>query len=134
MKNLLLIVLMLSMLASCGKEDDFSSINEKLEGYWLLTDITGGFAGTGYEADFDHLQINGDQVYALMIHDAVIQEGTYQLREEEDNWVIQYIPADMDNITFDNEEKTILFNEEGNVLTLSDPCCDLYVYRFIKDE
>jgi hypothetical protein len=130
MKYVLVIIAVWFMISSCQKDDSIGTAIQNLKGYWLLTEITGGFAGTGYEANFDHLQINEEQVYALMAQDAVIQEGTYQLREEEEEWIIDFIPGMMDTISFDNEEKTIIFNEGENILTLRDPCCDLYVYTF----
>jgi hypothetical protein len=134
MKNVFVIIAVLFMFSACHKDDPVDTANENLKGFWLLTEITGGFSGMGYEANFDHLQIDKGQKYSLMVHDTVLQEGIYQLREEEDQLIINFIPVGTDNISFDNEEKTILFNGEGNVLTLSDPCCDLYVYRFIKDD
>ena len=134
MKLQLGIVLLTFILSSCGEEMVVNQENEKLEGYWLLTEITGGFAGNGYKANFDHLQINKGQQYSLMVQDAVIQEGNYQLKEEEDQLFIQFIPNASDTIPFDNEEKRIILNDEGNILTLMEPCCDLYNYSFLKED
>ena len=58
MKDILLFILVLCSLNACNKDDALTAENEKLEGYWLLTEVTGGFGGTGYEVNFDHLQIN----------------------------------------------------------------------------
>lgn len=131
MKNILLIILFVSSFIACNKEDDFTS---SLEGYWLLTEITGGFAGTGYTASFDHLQIDKGEKYALMIQDAVIQEGTYEWSEESENLIIRFIPNVNDTIAFDNEEKTVVFSQGDKNMTLSDPCCDLFVYTFEKEK
>ena len=134
MKNKIIIGLILSILVACSKKDDFNSEYERLEGYWLLTEITGGIAGTGYEANFDHLQVNDGQRYSLMIQDAVLQEGTYKLSEEGDQLIIHFSSANSDEITFDNELKTVVFSDEDRKLTLADPCCDLYTYSFIREE
>ena len=134
MKDILLFILVLCSLNACNKDDALTAENEKLEGYWLLTEVTGGFGGTGYEVNFDHLQINEDQRYSLMVHDSFIQEGTYQLSMKDDQLIIKFIPSVMNTIAFDDYEKAIKFNENDNVLTLSDPCCDLFVYTFSKEE
>ena len=133
MKNILLTLLAVCTLAACGKDDKFETEYERLEGFWLLTDITGGFSGMGYEADFDHLQINEDQRYSLMVHDSFIQEGTYELKEENGEFIIQFKPSESDTIGFDDYDKTITFGEGNNLLTLRDPCCDLFVYTFEKE-
>jgi len=133
MKNILLISLAVFTLFACSKEDEYAAEKERLEGFWLLTDVTGGIAGTGYEANFDHLQINDNDRYSLMVHDSFIQEGTYELSKEDDQLFIRFFPNATDTLIFDDQEKAITFDDEDTKLTLTDPCCDLYVYHFDKD-
>jgi len=133
MKNTFLISLAVFTLSACSKDDEFTIEKEPLEGFWLLTDVTGGISGTGHEVNFDHLQINDGERYSLMVHDSFIQEGTYELREEDDNLFIRFIPNMVDTIDFDDHEKTIIFSEQDSKLTLTDPCCDLLVYNFEKE-
>ena len=133
MKNIFLICLAAFTLFACSKDDEFNSENDRLEGFWLLTEVTGGIAGSGYEVNFDHLQINADNRYSLMVHDSFIQEGTYELSEEDDKILIRFNPKEEDSIVFDDHEKTIIFSEQDKKLTLTDPCCDLFVYSFEKE-
>jgi hypothetical protein len=133
MKKIFLISLAVFTLSACSKDDEFTIDKDRLEGFWLLTDVTGGIAGTGYEVNFDHLQINDGDRYSLMVHDSFIQEGTYELRKEVDQLLIRFIPSMVDTIVFDDHEKTIIFNEQDSKLTLTDPCCDLFVYNFEKE-
>ena len=134
MKNIVLLLLATCTLLSCNKNKDFEELNSLLEGSWILQEITGGIAGTGYDAPFDRLQINNKEEYSLMIHDAVIQEGTYTLNQANDQIQILFAPNVMDSLFFKDHEKTILLTDQDNTLTLSDPCCDLYVYVFEREE
>jgi hypothetical protein len=133
MKKLLLICLAVLTLAACDKNDEFNTDHDRLVGFWSLTNVSGGFAGTGYEANFDHLQINERSTYSLMVHDAFIQEGSYELRREDGQLLIRFIPNSSDTLVFADHEKAVIFNEHETQLTLSDPCCDLYVYSFEKE-
>lgn len=133
MKNLSLILLAILTLFACNKEDDVNETEELLKGFWILEDVTGGIAGTGYEVDFDQLKIGENEDYALMFHDSVLQEGSYDLREEDNSVIIQFVPNGVDSIFFDDQDKTIIFSEEDSKLTLSDPCCDLFVYAFNRE-
>ncbi|NNF33533.1 MAG: hypothetical protein HKN68_05465 [Saprospiraceae bacterium] len=134
MRYLFLIILAMSIFYSCDKEDDFNFENERLEGLWLLTHVQGGFSGEGYKPIFNILQINEGQQYSLMSGDAITQEGTFVLSKEGDQFMIQFIPNVADAISFDDDSKTIIFNDEEDILILRDPCCDLYVYTFSKEE
>ena len=133
MKNILLISLAIFTLSACNKDDEFTLEKDPLEGFWLLTDVSGGFAGTGYDVNFDHLQIDDGEKYSLMLLDSFIQEGTYELTDEGNQLLIRFIPNMVDTIFFDDQEKTILFSEQDSKLTLTDPCCDLFVYNFEKE-
>ena len=133
MKNFLLITLTVFALSACSKEDPLQHEKSRLVGFWQLTEITGGIAGTGYEANFDHLQMTNNNRYTLMVYDSFIQEGDYDLTIENDQLTIRFIPDSADTIIFDDFEKAVLFSEEDRKLVLSDPCCDLYVYLFEKE-
>ena len=69
MKIFLLITLTVFALSACSKEDTLQLEKNRLEGFWLLTELTGGISGTGYEANFDHLQMTNHNRYALMAYD-----------------------------------------------------------------
>ncbi len=133
MKNILFILLAVSALWACNKEDPFEVDKNRLAGSWLLTEITGGIAGTGYEANFDRLQMTLGDRYALMNFDAVVQEGTYQLSKEGGQLSIRFTPEPPDDLIFDEQEKAITFGDQDRQLVLSDPCCDNYVYQLEKD-
>ena len=133
MKNILLITLTVFALSACNKEDTLQPEQNRLEGFWLLTEITGGIAGTGYEVNFDHLQMTNHNRYALMAYDSFVQEGDYDLTIENDQLIIHFIPDMADTIIFHDVEKTVLFSEQDRKLVLSDPCCDSFVYPFERE-
>ena len=133
MKNILLITLAAFAFFACSKEDTPWPEENRLEGFWLLTEIAGGIAGTGYEANFDHLQMTNNNRYSLMVFDAVLQEGNYELSTENDELIIRFIPDSADAIIFDDVEKVVLLSEQDQKLVLSDPCCDSFVYLFERE-
>ena len=69
-----------------------------------------------------------------MIQDAVVQEGNYELDKEDDQLFIRFAPNAMDTTIFSDHEKTITFSNGNNNLTLTDPCCDLFIYTFIEED
>lgn len=132
MKNALFISLTLITLFACSKEDSPTPQNG-LEGRWLLTEITGGFIGTGYQAKFDHLQINTDNRYSLLLIDSVLQAGDYELIPEDDKLKIRFFADETNNLFFADMDKTVLLSEQDQKLVLSEPCCDTFVYHFEKE-
>ena len=134
MKHLLFLALAVIGLSTCSKKDPFERDKNLLAGFWNLTEITGGIAGTGYEATFDQLQLTRKGRYALLSQDAAVQEGAYQLSEEDGQLFIRFNPDISNGLFFHDQEKEISWVGHQGPLVLSDPCCDLFVYRFERDE
>jgi len=137
MKNFLIMALTLFAVTACSKEEDpFQQEKNRLQGLWLLTEITGGIAGTGYEANFSHLEMTSQDRYALLDRESsnILQEGDYRLRTENEELIITFTPDDSEEVFFYDVEKTVTFGEQDQLLTLSDPCCDLFVYQFEREE
>lgn len=134
MKNAVLILLSALTLGACSKEDALQQEMNRLRGTWNLAEITGGIAGTGYEADFAQLEMSNRNRYRLLADGASIQEGDYELTIEEEELVIRFTPNTPDNVNFDEFEKTILWQNNNRTLILSEPCCDLFVYNFERTQ
>lgn len=131
MKNTLFIILAAILtLSSCSKDDTLQQEMNRLRGTWELKSITGGIAGTGYDANFDKLMMNNENHYSLLADGNSVQEGSYTLTIENDNLVIRFQPDAEDNITFDEFEKSVQWENNDRKLILSEPCCDLFVYIF----
>ncbi len=124
-------LVLLLLFQSCTKDDAEKNHQDDLVGLWKLESITGGFAGTGYEADFTDVEFKSNGTYRINNHDEAKGEGNYTLDTIEGKVILRLTSSDATKITFENEEKTVTFDREK--LILSDPCCDLFQYTFGKE-
>lgn len=134
MKKIMIAVLALFALSACSKDDALQQEMNRLRGTWELKDITGGIAGTGYDANFTHLFMANNNRYELLADDQAVQEGSYTLKIEEDKLVIQFQADAADNVPFDEFEKSVEWQDNDRKLILSEPCCDLFVYNFERTQ
>ena len=134
MKNLIFAILAVFALSACSEDDVLQQEMNRLRGTWDLESISGGLAGTGYEANFAQLSMTNQNRYSLLADDAPVQQGSYALSIEEDKLVIRFTPDAPDNITFDEFEKTVQWHDDDRKLILSEPCCDLFVYTFERTQ
>ena len=134
MKKMIIAILAVFALSACSKEDVLQQEMNRLRGTWELKDITGGIAGTGYDANFTHLFMTNNNRYQLSADDQTVQEGSYTLKIEGDKLVIRFQADADDNIPFDEFEKTIEWQDNDRKLILSEPCCDLFVYTFERTQ
>ena len=51
-------------------------------GVWEVTGTGGGFAGTGYEQDFDVLLLKSNHIYGLVRNDSLVAYGQLQLNPQ----------------------------------------------------
>ena len=133
MKKVFIALCVTMFLTACSKEDALQQEMNRLRGSWDLESISGGFAGTGYQADFIQLSMTNSNRYTLLAEDnSTIQEGSYTLSIEDDQLMIRFISDVPDNQSFDKMEKKVEWKDENRKLFLSEPCCDLYNYSFEK--
>jgi len=48
---------------------------QKIYGKWRLYKVSGGFHGTGYEPDYDYLEIKNFGIYGLVRNDSLFEYG-----------------------------------------------------------
>ena len=128
MKPFLFIALSLILMTSCSKKDPLHQEMNRLRGTWLLKEISGGFAGTGYTANWTHLIMTNQNRYVLESDGSTVQEGAYELTTEDEKLIIRFEADTPDNVPFDEFEKTLSFLEDNRKIVLSEPCCDLFTY------
>lgn len=122
------------MVSACGDQNDPEGTQqEPIVGVWKLIQITGGFAGHGYPADFTDVEFKSNGTYRINNHDEAKGEGTYSLDSLENNegLILKLVPSDSVKIGFEEYAKTVIFDKDK--LILSDPCCDLFQYEFGPD-
>lgn len=121
---------LLLVFSACEQDDNDQNEQAKIVGIWELTRITGGFAGSGYPADFTTVEFKNNGTYRINNHDEAKGEGTYSLFNN-DQLELKLVPSDSINIGFEEYAKAVVFDKEK--LILSDPCCDLFQYEFGPD-
>lgn len=124
-------VSLLFLAVSCGENDTEKNQQDQLVGVWKLSQITGGFAGHGYPADFTTVEFKNNNQYLIENQDTVKGTGIYRLEKIEDKLTLQLTSSDASLIGFEQYPKEVIFDKEK--LYLSDPCCDLFVYEFGQD-
>jgi len=131
------VLLALLLLVACSKDKPHPSKIEEFLGTWSLERIGGGISGLGYDANFDHMQIQSDFAYELRqgthrINGGLLQFSTTSMQEI----VIEIMPDTLTNqqvLIFEETDKLVSFEENQRVLILSDICCDLFSYHFRKE-
>lgn len=158
-KFLKTIILMLSIgLLSCENENDIKfhldSINsrkyysqeiipddyQKIYGKWKLKEISGGFSGTGYEPDYDYLEIKSVGIYGFIRNDSLFEYGKIELDTFDeispDYLQLSYLQVRLIPDYYvgpysymDTPEKYIDLIGNDSLVLIS-PCCDRYNYHY----
>ncbi|MDX2070366.1 MAG: hypothetical protein SFV55_18210 [Haliscomenobacter sp.] len=116
---------------ACDQKDDASPDQNEVVGKWKLEDISGGFAGNGYNADWNYLELKADLTYRRLQNDSLRYQGTYALQMKDGKTFVDFKPSAVpSNAPFEDQDKEVVL--EKNKLILSDPCCDLFQYEFSK--
>lgn len=116
---------------ACDQKDDASPDQNEVVGKWKLEDISGGFAGNGYNADWNYLELKADLTYRRLQNDSLRYQGTYELQKKDGKTFIDFKQsATPGNSPFDFVQKEVLLEKDKFIL--SDPCCDMFQYEFSK--
>ena len=112
------------------EEEIFSDKYLDIYNNWMLTDITGGFSGEGYEADFDYMTIDSIGIFRIYRNDSLFIYGKITIEDQNDDQLLATFDADTltGDILFDDMQKYVLI--DSNSLILYAPCCDRYNYHF----
>jgi hypothetical protein len=124
-------MLVFTLVSSCHRDENHHG-EYLLSGDWMLVNVTGGIHGQGYTPPFNLLSFSGNS-YELSLEGEVISSGTYTYDPAaEHGLVFQPVSSPSPAVGFEDHNKNVLFEGE-DVLILSDPCCDLFVYRFERE-
>lgn len=110
----------------------FAGPDLKIYGKWKLFGISGGFSGSGYELNFDYLEIKEYGIYGFVRNDILLEYGKISPALQTANDLRLKVDFGKDyksDSFFTDREKYIEFS--GNdTLHLNSPCCDRYNYYF----
>lgn len=112
----------------------FNTQNLLIYGKWILTGISGGLHGSGYEADFDYFEVKSIGIYGLIRNDSILEFGKIEIDEQtNENLLINLIPDTNSDIFLFDSEKYVYFSNIDS-LELRAPCCDRFNYHFIRNK
>jgi hypothetical protein len=119
MKKLIVLVLV-SILFSCEHEDEeFNFRAYTLSGRWEWIETSGGFAGITYTPES-----TGQKIIVVFTIDHIYREYINNTLNIKDKFNIH-----ADTVIFESIlRKTYSIN--GNILTLDEGCCDLFVHKY----
>ena len=125
----------LFLAAGCTKSDPLQDQLNNLSDTWEIESISGGFSGQGYQPSFKTLRIKASNFYQLVkANESVFSEGTFALQSTDasdlDITFTRQGPKTESLSGFEGQTKRVTLSNDTLVLT--DPCCDLYEYRFIR--
>lgn len=127
----LAMVAILATFWACDQKDDASPDQNEVVGKWKLEDISGGFSGSGYNADWNYLELKADLTYRRLQNDTLRYQGTYALQKKDGKTFIDFKQsATPSNAPFEGQDKEVLLEKDKFIL--NDPCCDLFNYEFSK--
>ena len=113
----------------------FTGNELKLYGSWQLYAVSGGFAGTGHDLNFDFLEFKKYGIYGFVRNDSLLEHG--KLVRLSNNLIMHTLMIEFEN----DEQSDIIFRDklkyvafEGNdTLHLNSLCCDRFNYHFKRN-
>lgn len=108
---------------------------QQIYGKWRLYEVSGGISGTGYEPDYDYLEIKKFGIYGLIRDGRLFEYGKIELDTFDINTEaylqVKLIPDYYvgRNPNMDTPEKYVDLKGTDS-LNLISPCCDLYNYHY----
>lgn len=118
------------MAIGCAKEDIPDTVEGRLLGAWKITSVSGGFSGQGYIPAFSVLYFVDASHYQLLEAKAILGRGTYEVYTEDGEKWVRFTADIAPTQLFESAVKQI--RVDASSLQLSDPCCDQYVYQFVR--
>lgn len=112
---------------------------QMIYGKWKLYDISGGFSGSGYEPDYDYLEIKSIGIYGLIRNNELFEYGKIELNTFDNNTEnllqIRLVP------TYHTGQEPYMHPAERYIgfkgsdsLDLFSPCCDMYHHHYKRSK
>jgi hypothetical protein len=109
--------------------DVLNGKNQGIYGTWKWNGTSGGFAGMGYQKDFDYLVLKPNGIFGVLRNDSLISYGKLLVKIQAGNELfVEFVPDETPGlvsveITSDREK---YINFDKNNLNLDAPCCDRF--------
>ncbi len=112
--------------------------NQDIYGVWKVVGTSGGFAGNGFEKDFDFLLLKKNGIFGAVRNDTLIAYGKLTILPQTKNYPLLglYCNFDFDqnaNIQLNNDAEKYIQLEGKDTLNLIAPCCDRYNIHFVRE-
>ena len=112
----------------------FNSQNNIIYGQWHLKEISGGLHGSGYEPNFNYLEVKNIGIYGLIRNDSLLEYGKISIDQQNVEYLLIKLIPDLnsDTFLFDSEKYVDFYGND--TLVFRAPCCDRFNYHFIRTE
>ena len=106
----------------------------RIYGKWKVFDISGGLHGSGYDLNFDYLEVKEYGMFGFVRNDSLLEYGKIVpslQTADEIQLNVSFEKDENSNSFFGDREKYVVFS--GNdTLSLYSPCCDRFNYHFVR--
>lgn len=129
----------------------FTSINEIFKNYYFNTDFmpaeykicygnwkavstSGGFDGSGFTLDFDHLVLKPNGIFGVVQNDTLIAYGKTVLVKKGEVLNCKFIFDGKAKIELANDFEKFFHMNHPDTLVLMSPCCDRYNIKLAREK
>lgn len=129
----------------------FTSINEIFKNYYFNTDFmpaeykicygnwkavstSGGFDGSGFTLDFDHLALKPNGIFGVLQNDTLIAYGKMVLVKKGEMLNCKFIFDVKAKIELANDFEKFFQLIHPDTLVLTAPCCDRYNIKLAREK
>lgn len=102
-------------------------------GNWKAVRTWGGFDGSGFTLDFDHLVLKPNGIFGILQNDSLIAYGKMVLEKKGEMLNCKFIFDGKAKIELANDYEKFFQLTHGDTLILTAPCCDRYNIKLARE-
>lgn len=102
-------------------------------GNWKAVKSSGGFDGSGFTLDFDHLIMKPNGIFAITQKDSLIAHGKMVLEKKADLLNCKFIFDGKTKLELANDYEKFIQLIHKDTLMLVAPCCDRYNIKLARE-
>jgi hypothetical protein len=103
-------------------------------GNWKAVRTSGGFDGSGFALDFDHLVLKPNGIFGILQNDSLIAYGKMALEKKGERLNCRFIFDVKAKIELANDYEKFFQLTHPDTLVLVAPCCDRYNIKLAREK
>ncbi|MGE5316811.1 MAG: hypothetical protein ACM3ME_02360 [Chloroflexota bacterium] len=103
-------------------------------GNWKAVSTSGGFNGSGFTLDFDHLVLKPNGIFGILQNDSLLAYGKMALEKKGEVLNCKFIFDGKVKIELANDYEKFFQLTHPDTLILVAPCCDRYNIKLAREK